>query len=100
MELATEPTMSPEDWEKCRIIAKSPDRPASWPAGVYSISVKGLCLLGVDDRNRLYWDGERVPNLVLSRWQKIGAVILAISAAVAACAAAVSAYASLASLPA
>jgi hypothetical protein len=93
-----EPQMTESDWAFCRTISRSPDRPSSWPTNVFSISMKGLCLLGVDDKNRLYWDGQRIPNLVLSTWQKVGAVMVTLSAVVGALATAVSAYAAIAAL--
>lgn len=39
-----------------------------------------------DPQGRLYWDGQRiaVESLRLSRWQKIGAVVVTLSTAIAA----------------
>lgn len=81
----------PIDWAEMRRLARSRERPSEWPAGLQAISTEGLALFGIDEENRLYWDGKRLATLTLTRWQKIGAVIVTVSAAVAATAAAVSA---------
>lgn len=81
------------DWAFIRQHAMSSDSPPDWPPGVKGITLKGVALLGLDDKRRLYWDGRRVATLTLSRWQKIGAFVLTMSAAVAAMAATASAVA-------
>jgi hypothetical protein len=92
-ELAKAANQTPHDWVKTRRHARSDIRPPEWPKNVQAISVNGLSLLGIDDRNRLYWDGQRITTFTLSAWQKAGAVVLTVSAAVAALAAVASAAA-------
>ncbi len=49
------------DWQKIRTNPWSPERPPDWPAGMRSISLEGLSLLGIDERTkRLHWDGEEI----------------------------------------
>ena len=59
----------------------------SWPAGVRTIGldVEGDCL-GIDRRGNLYWDGKpvEVRHFWLTRWQKVGAVIIVVSALIGA----------------
>ena len=85
--------MSDVDWEQIRRTSRSDERPNDWPADVRGISMNGAALLGVDDQNRLYWDGKRVPTVTLTFWQKAGALTVAASAVVGAASAALSAYA-------
>lgn len=81
------------DWEKARRHARSRERPSDWPANVQAISLQGLSLLGIDEQNRLYWDGKRLATLTLTGWQKLGAFLVTVSAVIAAASAAVSAIA-------
>jgi len=95
---APESTESPSDTRGHYAQAKQ-DAPARWPKGVRSISIEGLELLGVGDDGRLYWDGvpvEVARTFTLSWWQRLGAVLVSLSAVVAAISAALSAYADLA----
>lgn len=82
-----------EYWENIRANKVSGPGPDDWPDHVQAISQNGLGLLGIDSEGRLYWDGKRLPTITLTRWQKIGAVMLAASAAIAALAATASAIA-------
>ena len=85
--------MSPEDeieWAKIRKHARAPGPvPDHWPKGVWEISQKGLSLLGLDEKHRLYWDGEEIVvsrKLELTPWQRrlAGAVaVVAILAGIA-----------------
>jgi hypothetical protein len=87
---ARSPSRARKEWEK------------SWPSDVWTIGVDRLDLLGVDEEGNLYWDGKPIEirrPLSLTAWQRIGAVVLAVSALVAAGAAVVSAYADLMSIP-
>jgi hypothetical protein len=54
----------------------------AWPAGVREIGQDELNCLGIDLRGNLYWDGKpiEVRHFLLTRWQKVGAVIVAVSA--------------------
>jgi hypothetical protein len=64
------------DWEHLRQLAGSQVGASGWPQNVKAITMQGLNLLGVDDENRLYWDGRPVEirrRLDLSFWQKVGA---------------------------
>jgi hypothetical protein len=57
--------------------------PAGWPPGVTQISVEDLEHLGIDSRDRLFWDGKRVEvrqAVVLTGLQKLLAFIIAICA--------------------
>jgi hypothetical protein len=91
-ELAEEQEQT-HNWQNTRRHARSPIRPAEWPPGIQAISLEGLALLGIDDQNRLYWDGKRLATLTLTAWQKTAAVIVTASAALAAIAAIASAAA-------
>jgi hypothetical protein len=50
------------DWAHIRRVKFTTDDPPSeWPAGVRSISLEGVNLLGVDEKTgKLYWDGKEV----------------------------------------
>ena len=49
------------DWDKERAHKfASVEPPKDWPIGVRPISINGLNLFGIDQQNRLYWDGQRV----------------------------------------
>jgi hypothetical protein len=51
-----------------------------WPSDVRPISLDGLDHLGVDSRQRLYWDGKRVKTgLDLTWFQTLLAVVVAAS---------------------
>jgi hypothetical protein len=54
---------------------------AAWPAGVREIGRDELNCLGIDRHGNLYWDGKpiEVRHFWLTRWQKVGAVIIAVS---------------------
>lgn len=55
-------------------------RDEAWPRGVYGISMEGLSLLGIRERdNKLYWDGEEVvtKSVVRLRWVELSFAILA-----------------------
>ena len=63
----------------------TPEKPvdANWPPGVKGISFKELSLLGVDEANRLHWDGKPViteSRLGLTGGQTVGAVVTVVSA--------------------
>ena len=78
-----------------------PNRPREpieekWPPNVWYLGVDRLDLLGFDEDGQLYWDGEPVEikkRLSLTFWEKVGAVLITISAVAGAIAAGVSAYA-------
>ena len=68
----------------------------NWPPHVRCVGLDGLSYLGVDDAGNLYWQGKQVEvrqGLTLTRWQRIGAVVITVSTAVAAIAAVVQAIA-------
>ena len=53
-----------------------------WPAGIRSISLEGLDLLGVDDEGAVYWNGNPLKvakRLDLTFWQALGAVLVTAS---------------------
>lgn len=57
---------------------------SEWPAGVQPISWENIGRLGVGSDNRLYWDGKPVvtrSRLGLTTWQKFGAGVTVIAAA-------------------
>jgi hypothetical protein len=62
-------------WDQCkRHRWASEPPPPDWPKGVRPISMEGASLFGLDDRGRLYWDGEGVVvtrKLELTPWQKL-----------------------------
>lgn len=77
------------------------DAKPHWPPGVRPISIDGLDELGVGNDGRIYWQGRPIEvqqSVTLTAAQRLGAVVVALSAIVGAAAAAVSAYADLASL--
>jgi hypothetical protein len=51
-----------DDWEHTRAHRYSKETPPpEWPAGVQSISLEGLALLGVEPAtNELYWEGRKL----------------------------------------
>jgi hypothetical protein len=56
---------------------------AGWPKDVQPISADDLERLGIDSRDRLFWDGRRVEvrrRLDLTRWQKLAAVLVTVFA--------------------
>jgi hypothetical protein len=56
------------------------DRPPGWPKGVNRIRVDDLGRIGIDDENRLYWDGKRVSvrqTVILHGIEKFLAVVVA-----------------------
>ena len=36
------------------------ETPNDWPRAVRNISLDGLALIGIDDKNELYWDGQKL----------------------------------------
>jgi hypothetical protein len=54
----------------------------AWPRGVRPVGSHELDSLGVDRRGNIYWDGRllEVPHFVLTRGQKIWAVLLTLAA--------------------
>jgi hypothetical protein len=74
--------LSEEEWDRIRRSQRSNQRAPGWPEKVTSISLEYLALLGVDDENRLYWDGQPIEirrRLVLTRWQKLWAAIVSVA---------------------
>ena len=73
----------PNDWDHIRQYRRSFEPgPVDWPTSVRAISMEGLALLGIDDENRLYWDGKPIEiqrRLKFSRMQIIGAVIVGLA---------------------
>lgn len=73
--------------------------PSHWPQHVRPISLDGLRFLGVGDDGLIYWDGKAIEmRRALTRWQRVGAVLVTLSAIVGAGAAVASAYADIAAL--
>jgi hypothetical protein len=66
----------------------------TWPAGVREIGMEETDCLGVDRRGNLYWDGKpvEVRHFWLTRWQRVGAVIVTLSALIVAIAAVTQAW--------
>jgi hypothetical protein len=73
-------TYDPAIWEAIRIARWSDlTAPPSWPTGVRPISMKGLGLLGIDERTgKLYWDGAEVATAVGLKKFERGLAIVAI----------------------
>jgi hypothetical protein len=70
------------DWAKIRRNAKSGERAPGWPEGVKGISISGSALFGIDDNNRLYWDGHPIEirrRLDLNAWEKTVTAITALA---------------------
>lgn len=67
-------------------LAETPPQKASresWPEGVRPIGIDELDNLGVDARGGIYWHGKLFKvekRLSLSSWQKMGAIIVTVSA--------------------
>jgi hypothetical protein len=59
---------------------------AAWEPGVRTVGLEELDCLGIDRKGNLYWDGKpvEVRHVWLTRWQKVGAVVIAVSAIVGA----------------
>lgn len=58
------------------------DAVPGWPPNVRSIAPNGILFLGIDEKNRLYWDGRPVEiqrRLKLSRLQIAGALIVGVA---------------------
>jgi hypothetical protein len=57
---------------------------AAWEPGVRTVGLEEC--LGIDRHGNLYWDGKpvEVRHVWLTRWQKVGAVVIAVSAIVGA----------------
>ena len=87
--------MVSNDIEEIRENAFVEDFINDWPSGVHGISVPGLRLFGVNENKELFWDGKQVEvrkTLSLSLFQKVGAFVTVMSAAIAAVATAYSTY--------
>lgn len=73
------------DWDSIRKHAiSSSSGPPEWPAKVKPISMDGAALLGLDDQQRLYWDGRLVEmerTLELRWWQTALATLTAFGTA-------------------
>lgn len=57
----------------------SSEAPQGWPPGVEPIGVENLARLGLDEGNRLFWDGRQVEMrrvLTLTRMQKSVAAVV------------------------
>lgn len=53
-----------------------------WPGHVRSLGSGGVMFLGIDHKNRLYWDGKPIEiqrRLKFSRLQIVGAVIIGVA---------------------
>jgi hypothetical protein len=61
--------------------------PPEWPANLQGISQEGLALLGIDEKQRALLGREA---LTLTHWQKVGALMVTVSAVIAAVSAAAS----------
>lgn len=72
------------NWERMRTTAfADTETPADWPRDVRPISFNGLALFGIDDQRQLYWNGRPVEIkklLGLTAWQRLGAVLVTLSA--------------------
>jgi hypothetical protein len=72
------------NWERMRATAfADAEAPAGWPRDVRPISFNGLTLFGIDGQRQLCWDGRPVEIkklLRLTTWQRIGAVLVTLSA--------------------
>lgn len=86
--------MDETNWDEIRKGALSNAKgPPTWPKNVRSISVGGISLLGVDEKHRLYWDGQQIEvRRALTFWQSLGAVLVVIATVIGAVAMSVSAY--------
>lgn len=76
---------APEDWEGDHTPENGRRNPApgGWPRGVTPISVEQLGNLGLDAKNRIYWDGKQIEvrnHLDLTRLQKTLAIIVSVCA--------------------
>lgn len=72
--------------------------PEHWPTGILPISLDGLGYLGVGPDGQIYWDGKPIEvrkSFTLTWYQRLGAILVTLSALIAAIAAGVSAYADL-----
>ena len=81
------------DWNEIRRFSRSDERPQEWPDAVQSISGEGLALLGIDNENKLYWDGKRVPTVKLTLMEKTALYLATIFTGITAVAALASAWA-------
>ncbi|WP_105424412.1 hypothetical protein [Neorhizobium tomejilense] len=73
------------DWDRVRRFKFTNTKtPKSWPSDVSSISINGVSLLGVDLRNNLYWDGQRLQIVRKLGWFERGIGILVAIATIAA----------------
>lgn len=53
--------------------------PPEWPEDVRPISIKGLQLLGIDNKGRLFWDGKQLQTVTrLGLFERILATLVAI----------------------
>ncbi len=68
------------DWEHIRANSTADHRPNEWPPGVQGISMEGLALIGIHEKdNKLYWDGQEIvtKRVVSLRWFELLLAILA-----------------------
>ena len=78
-----EPTRPEEviDYWRNRLHADGDVMPG-WPENVRSLGTGGVMFLGIDEKNRLYWDGQPLEirqRLKFSRLQIAGAVIVGLA---------------------
>ncbi|NEH57545.1 hypothetical protein GR198_17520 [Rhizobium leguminosarum] len=49
------------DWDEIRRTKFARTKvPEDWPSDVHPVSLNGVSLLGIDEKNNLYWDGKRL----------------------------------------
>jgi len=68
------------NWDEVRKNRLSDERHPRWPEGVRAISMEGLALLGLHEKdNKLYWDGEEIvtKRVVSLRWYELTLATLA-----------------------
>jgi len=72
------------NWERMRATAfADAETPADWSREIRPISFNGLALFGIDGQRQLYWNGRPIEirkPLSLTAWQRIGAVLVTLSA--------------------
>jgi hypothetical protein len=80
--------------EQLRAVPPWQPNEQAWPPSVRAIGQDELGCLGIDRSGNLYWDGKpvEVRHFSLTRWQRVGAVIVGLFAAVAAIATSVQAW--------
>jgi hypothetical protein len=94
-------TSTGTDWEKVRRHRFSTSNPPdNWPKGVRPISLNGSALFGIDGKNEIYWDGEKlITERRWSRWERWFAGLSLFVASLGVGAAIVQAWAALQELP-